>query len=860
MATLPTITAEVAFGLEAQEVGEVAGLVLEGTNDYADTPDAAAFDITGDVDLVWRGVSSDWTGGGVIQALVGKWDETANECSYLLGMDATGNVAFYFSTDGSTVTTETGSAPEGGFVADRPYWMRGHIDVNDGGGNRVVTLYYSDDVTNDPDQVAWRTLTVNVTGTTVTLNSGTAKPTVGSTDDEAYDFTGTVYAAEIRDGIGGTVVADPDWLNDTLDHTATTADDTAGNTWTFRGDAGLAQAWYDISAYVRSGSVRRGRQRDLDRFEAGTCTLELENNDRRFDPLYTSGAYYPDVVPERRLRLKATYNSVEYDLFEGLVDGWPQTYPGFDAIAVVSVTATDAFKVLSNATLVSPYKMELTERGRLPAHWWKLDEEDGTVALDATGGEDGMYQWSPSLGQSSIVAFDDGQSVQGNATDIAYVTLPEAALPQTSTYSYELWIQRDDITDNREWVWHWRGSTAATLSSGDFFDNEMFVQTDGTFSFSAETEAGGNEGRLDSTTAVDDGLPHHIVVVRDGDDYELYVDGTSEDTDTDNTSADPYWIPSDTIVTLQAHRLMSQTGSTGSTQLWEGNLQHAILWDGRALTATEVADHYNAGNGGHTGDTTGERVGRILDYTNWPAAKRDVDTGDTTCQGINTSAAGSDALSYLHTVADTEYGGLYVAVDGDVVFRGRHALYETTRSNTSQATFGDGAGELPYADIRIEYDDTELHNEVRVGRIGGNEQTAEDQDSRRRYFPRVLSRTGLEMDSDEQARDQADMLLSIRKDPYLRVDTIVVNPLADPANLYPEVLGRLLEDRITVKRSPQGVGSAIDKEVLIQGITHDFAVDSWVTTWDLGNAEDSQNFLVLDHATLGVLGSNKIGA
>lgn len=63
--------------------------------------------------------------------------------------------------------------------------------------------------------------------------------------------------------------------------------------------------WEDISAYILSGSCRRGRPNEQTRIEAGQMAWLLENVDRRFDPTYTGGPYSPNVVPTRKARLRA---------------------------------------------------------------------------------------------------------------------------------------------------------------------------------------------------------------------------------------------------------------------------------------------------------------------------------------------------------------------------------------------------------------------------------------------------------------------------------------------------------------------------------------------------------------------------
>lgn len=108
-------------------------------------------------------------------------------------------------------------------------------------------------------------------------------------------------------------------------------------------------AWQDISTYVRSGEIRRGRQREFDRIEAGVCTLMLNNRGRHFDPTYTDGLFYPNVLPMRQLRVRATHQGVVYDLFTGYVERWPQQWPDQGTDSQVPVTAVDGFGALSKA-------------------------------------------------------------------------------------------------------------------------------------------------------------------------------------------------------------------------------------------------------------------------------------------------------------------------------------------------------------------------------------------------------------------------------------------------------------------------------------------------------------------------------
>ena len=67
--------------------------------------------------------------------------------------------------------------------------------------------------------------------------------------------------------------------------------------------------WTDVTTYCLGFDTKLGRQHELNRVEAGTATVRLDNKDRRFDPANTSSPYSPNVLPNKRLRIRATWNS-----------------------------------------------------------------------------------------------------------------------------------------------------------------------------------------------------------------------------------------------------------------------------------------------------------------------------------------------------------------------------------------------------------------------------------------------------------------------------------------------------------------------------------------------------------------------
>lgn len=260
------------------------------------------------------------------------------------------------------------------------------------------------------------------------------------------------------------------------------------------------------------------------------------------------------------------------------------------------------------------------------------------------------------------------------------------------------------------------------------------------------------------------------------------------------------------------------------------------------------------------GEDSGARIARILNSVSWPAADRVMDTGDTTLQATTLEG---DGLEEALLVADTEVGELYCDGAGRVVFRNRNGINEDTRSSVSQATFGDEDGELEYDDVTVEYDDTMIYNHVRITRVGGVEQVVSDSSSIAKYLTHTFERSDLLMQSDPDALDYANYVLAMSKTPELRFAELVVNPQGDTTFenlLYPQVLGREIGDRITVRRRPPGGGSMIERDHFIRGVKHtvDIRNSTWMTAWPL-QAASTFSFLVLDHATLGKLDQNSLG-
>jgi hypothetical protein len=113
----------------------------------------------------------------------------------------------------------------------------------------------------------------------------------------------------------------------------------------------------DVTAYVTSVNVRRGRSRELDRFSTGTATVVFNNEDRRFDPLYSAGPYFGKILP--RLRVQIT--SDEVPIFDGVIEDWNLGYT-LSGKSDASIACVDGLALLAQTSL-----QEFTNSQQTPA-------------------------------------------------------------------------------------------------------------------------------------------------------------------------------------------------------------------------------------------------------------------------------------------------------------------------------------------------------------------------------------------------------------------------------------------------------------------------------------------------------------
>lgn len=221
--------------------GTVNYLELTGADDsYASTPDNAALDITGDLDLRWEG-EANWYGPGA-RMLIGKWGENGSQ-SYNLRLQD-GALYLHVALDGSVGPFMFWELP----ALPRRAALRGVLDADNGAGGWTMRLYWAESLAGP-----WTQIGEAVSGDTpVSIFVSDAELQVAPNDLDVAarrrPIEGKVYAAEVRDGIDGTVVASPDFEAQPVG-TAPFID-SAGRTWSYSPAARITDRAYRFTGEI----------------------------------------------------------------------------------------------------------------------------------------------------------------------------------------------------------------------------------------------------------------------------------------------------------------------------------------------------------------------------------------------------------------------------------------------------------------------------------------------------------------------------------------------------------------------------------------------------------------------------------
>ena len=114
----------------------------------------------------------------------------------------------------------------------------------------------------------------------------------------------------------------------------------------------------DVSDISLRVSIRRGRNRILNNFEAGTAVVTLEDANGDWNPQNPSSPYYGKLLPLRKIRIWADYDdgggTDRYYLFSGYITSYDNSFRlGLDEVSSVTLQCVDAFRLFQNVSITT---------------------------------------------------------------------------------------------------------------------------------------------------------------------------------------------------------------------------------------------------------------------------------------------------------------------------------------------------------------------------------------------------------------------------------------------------------------------------------------------------------------------------
>ena len=246
---------------------------------------------------------------------------------------------------------------------------------------------------------------------------------------------------------------------------------------------------------------------------------------------------------------------------------------------------------------------------------------------------------------------------------------------------------------------------------------------------------------------------------------------------------------------------------------------------------------------------TGERIAAILGNAGmqWPNNRTALETGLQSLQA-DVISEGTNALSYLNTIADSEPGDFYINREGIATFKDRYESAPAT-----PLLFADDGTGIPYQNLAVVYGSELLYNEVSVSRLNGGTETAVNLKSQEDFGISSFSLSGLPLDNDTSAENLATYLVSGYAQPEYRFEAIDINITDLSSVVQTQILNLEVTDFIRLLFTPNNLPPAIDRFAKVIRLSQTVTPLSHTVT--LGLASTEYNFFTLSDVIFGRLTS-----
>lgn len=550
----------------------------------------------------------------------------------------------------------------------------------------------------------------------------------------------------------------------------------------------VSPTWTTVTSYVRSMNVSRGRSDDWGDFD-GSATVVLDNRDRRFDPFYTSGAYYGKLLPRRQIRIRA--ETVElgvtttHDVFRGFVSGWAPEWTDGGKDSTVTLSCFDALQLLASEQLPSDWARDYI-LSLNPRHYYPCDEP--------------------------ISPFDATQRIK-----------------DYGTFPLDL-IGSGNITSGSEIAGGLASTSVSSLSAVSTGYFPAIAATNFTVSFWAILGEGNVNGYMGTADWAIGSVGNFVVVIGDSGTVRTWTCSDVVDLATPHFYAFTY------NTTTKAMELFvdgvvvgtSLTSTATATPTYErvgfttGEFQQICVWTS-ILTQAQLQNIYNYSKAEFP-ESTSARFNRLIGETSFSLSLCSVPASPA--GGVlNISNDAAYLTPELMKVAASEGGALFVSKNGTLTMFGQNQIRTQSSSLVSQVTYGD-SGTAIGLEVQLSPDGDSMRNVVSVTMSGAGVYRKENTASVAAYGGAAMS-IETQVRTLANAQTLADIATGWGGQVYPRLSPIEVVLSRD--NLWAPTLALELLDRVTVNVKPP-TGNTVSVPMLVQRISHDVVAGQWSTT------------------------------
>ena len=556
----------------------------------------------------------------------------------------------------------------------------------------------------------------------------------------------------------------------------------------------------DITNYVESVSINRGKSRQLEGYSGGQASVTLHNESRVFDPFNSASPYFGQIQPRKAVIVETNGARI----FTGIIDDWDLTYD-ISGKAYASISAVDGFLLLSAAGL-SSFTNTL-----------QLSSDRINTILDRVEVQWPSGQRDIETGLTTLQADDIVQ----NQNALSYLQLVE------STENGQLFIDKSGLLRFKNRTNNPTESELIAFSdefSGDIARTNLIPNPSIETNTTGWGGVGGNMTLTQSTSFAKYGSASIRGVV-DTTSTNRYMDKNQTDVlvTTDLTYTYSCWVylpvtnTADVTLGLWAYG-WNATGYSGPTVL-ETKLVTRGTW-------TRLSGSFTSLNG-TTGAATNVLL-RVINQSSWAAGQQ----------------------MYIDGALLEQTDSLNEYFDGSSVGANWTGTADASTSEIPLTSY------IPYTGIGIVYGSDNLYNRVSVTRLNGITQTVDSVTSQGIYGVGEYSLDGLLLTTDDEALEFANYLLGLYDNPELRLDQIVVQLHDKTPAQVDTLIGLELGDLVRVQFTPRGIGDQINQYARIIKIDNSIGIDTH--SIKLGLASIAGLPLILDDLIYGRLDSDYI--